>query len=60
MVSLVESLAEEKDLKQASSMILAGHLNVALCFLKLGKYPECIESCDKVNFSLGLLLDKYW
>lgn len=47
MVSLVESLVEERDLKQASPLILAGHLNVALCYLKLGKYPECIESCDK-------------
>ena len=49
MVSLVESLSEEKDLKLASSLILAGHLNVALCYLKLGKYPECIDSCDKVR-----------
>ena len=50
MVSLIESLNEERDLKQVhvSSLILAGHLNVALCYLKLGKYMECIESCDKV------------
>lgn len=50
MVSLVESLSDERDLKQVhvSSLILAGHLNVALCYLKLGKYMECIESCDKV------------
>ena len=46
MVALVESLGEEKDLRIASPLILAGHLNVALCYLKLGKYPECIHSCD--------------
>ena len=49
MVTLVESLSEERDLRIASPLILAGHLNVALCYLKLGKYPECIESCDKVR-----------
>ncbi|XP_046858787.1 peptidyl-prolyl cis-trans isomerase FKBP4-like [Xenia sp. Carnegie-2017] len=47
MVTLVESLGEERDLKEVSSLILAGHLNVALCYLKLAKYKECIESCDK-------------
>ena len=50
MVALVESLSEEKDLRIASPLILAGHLNVALCYLKLGKYPECIDSCDKALF----------
>lgn len=49
MVSLVESLNEERDLIHASPLILAGHLNVALCYLKLGKNAECIESCDKVR-----------
>ena len=49
MVALVESLGEEKDLRIASPLILAGHLNVALCYLKLGKYPECIDSCEKVR-----------
>ena len=32
-------------------MILAGHLNMALCYLKLGKFGECISSCDKVTYT---------
>eukprot|EP00124_Ichthyophonus_hoferi_P001211 Ihof_evm4s58 gene=Ihof_evmTU4s58 len=37
---------EEKDQKNA--LLLAARLNVAACTLKLKKYQQCIEVCDKI------------
>ncbi|XP_054722294.1 peptidyl-prolyl cis-trans isomerase FKBP4-like [Uloborus diversus] len=40
-----ELTGDQKDKKQA--LLLAGYLNLAACFLKLGKHQEVIENCDK-------------
>lgn len=53
-MALVENLIDA-ELDQVAPMILAGHLNVAACYLKLGEYKECINACDKVN-----LVKTFW
>ncbi|XP_067863366.1 peptidyl-prolyl cis-trans isomerase FKBP5-like [Heptranchias perlo] len=39
-------LAQE-DSQSAKALVLAAHLNVAMCFLKLNEYLKAVESCDK-------------
>ena len=49
-------MATDEDLKEAAPLILAGHLNMALCYLKLGKFIECISSCDKVTYDEPVII----
>ena len=49
-------MATDEDLKEAAPLILAGHLNMALCYLKLGKFIEGISSCDKVTYDEPVII----
>lgn len=42
-----ESDLEGENLQKKNSLLLAGYLNLAACYLKLGKIEEAIENCDK-------------
>lgn len=42
-----ESPAEEAQRQELKQMLLVGHLNLALCYLKLNKTKDCISSCDE-------------
>ncbi|XP_060701571.1 peptidyl-prolyl cis-trans isomerase FKBP5-like [Hemiscyllium ocellatum] len=33
--------------RRAKALVLAAHLNVAMCYLKLNKYLKAVESCDR-------------
>ncbi|XP_071356488.1 peptidyl-prolyl cis-trans isomerase FKBP4 [Trachinotus anak] len=42
-----ESGLSEEDEKKAKALRLAGHLNLAMCFLKLQEPNHALENCDK-------------
>ncbi|XP_032898658.1 peptidyl-prolyl cis-trans isomerase FKBP5 [Amblyraja radiata] len=42
-----EHCRREEDSQSAKALVLAAHLNVAMCYLKLNEYPKAVESCDK-------------
>uniref|UniRef100_UPI00398ED0DB peptidyl-prolyl cis-trans isomerase FKBP5-like n=1 Tax=Pristiophorus japonicus TaxID=55135 RepID=UPI00398ED0DB len=37
----------QEDSRRAKAFILAAHLNVAMCYLKLTEYQKAVESCDR-------------
>lgn len=42
-----ESDAEGENVEKKNSILNAGYLNLAACFLKLEKYEEVIQNCEK-------------
>ena len=38
-----------KEEEQGRVLKLAGHLNCAICHLKLSEFEKCIEECEKVS-----------
>lgn len=44
-----ESGLSEEDEKKATALRLAAHLNLAMCFLKMGEPKKALENCDKVS-----------
>lgn len=46
-VQTIESDSKTKDKKaELRQMLLVGHLNLALCYLRLNKIKDCIANCD--------------
>ncbi|KAG9508407.1 Peptidyl-prolyl cis-trans isomerase FKBP4, partial [Fragariocoptes setiger] len=41
-----ENETQKRDREALRQMMLAGHLNLALCYLKLGNHQECIQNCN--------------
>jgi len=42
-----ESDLEGEQKEKKNSLLLAGYLNLAACYLKIDKYQEVIQNCDK-------------
>ena len=56
VVQLLDGYFSNEEKEKRDPLLIAGHLNLAACHLKLNNNFKCIKECEKVNIIFSYCL----